>query len=164
MTRLAFVFGVALLACASHEAPTETTPAPQPLPTPSVTASATASAAPATPPTQLIDDGVEVTDLRVGTGDTLQAGDVAVVHYVGTLVDGTPFDSSRSRGQPFTTPIPGRLIAGWNKGLPGMRVGGLRRLVIAPEFAYGKRAMGKIPAGSTLVFEIELLEIKHKTP
>jgi FKBP-type peptidyl-prolyl cis-trans isomerase len=166
MTRLAFAVAVTLLACASHETPTETTPpAPQPLPTPPVTASATATAAPTSPPTQVRENGLlEITDLRVGTGDELEPGDTVVVHYVGTLVDGTQFDSSRTRGQPFTTRIPGRVIEGWNKGLPGMRVGGLRRIVIAPELAYKDRAMPKIPANSTLVFEVELLDIKRTPP
>jgi peptidylprolyl isomerase len=105
---------------------------------------------------------VKIQDLVVGKGPEVKAGDIVVVHYTGTLLDGTKFDSSHDHpgGQPFTTPIPGRLIKGWNEGIPGMRVGGKRRLVIPPELGYGPMPQAKIPANSTLVFDIELLEIK----
>jgi len=82
------------------------------------------------------------------------------VHYTGTLMDGTKFDSSKDRGQPFTTRIPGQVIQGWNRGIPGMKVGGKRKLTIPPSLGYGPAPQGKIPPNSTLVFEIELLEIK----
>ena len=80
---------------------------------------------------------------------------------MGTLPDGTEFDSTRSRSSPFTTVIPGRLIRGWNEGLPGMRVGGRRRLIVPSPLGYGDRPAGKIPAGATLIFEIELLAVRH---
>jgi FKBP-type peptidyl-prolyl cis-trans isomerase len=94
----------------------------------------------------------------------------AVVHYSGWLYQanalgyrGRKFDSSRDRGQPFAFRLgEGRVIQGWELGIPGMRVGGLRRLVIPPEMAYGNRDVGNglIPAGSTLVFEVELLGVE----
>lgn len=156
-----FIF--VLAACAAHENAEPAAVTIQPLPTPTVTAPATASATPPKPSTQVRDDGLEIQDLRIGTGDELQPGDTATVHYVGTLIDGTQFDSSRARGQPFTSKIPGQLIKGWNEGMLGMHVGGLRRLIIPASLAYGDRPAGKIPAGSTLVFEIELLDVKAGT-
>ncbi len=103
-------------------------------------------------------------DLVVGKGPEVKAGDTVSVHYVGTLLDGTKFDSSRDRGQPFTTSIPGRVIQGWNKGIPGMKVGGKRKLTIPPSLGYGAMPQAKIPANSTLVFEVELMEIKASNP
>lgn len=116
------------------------------------------------------DEGGElkIDDTVVGKGPAVKNGDVVVVHYTGTLLDGTKFDSSHDHpaaggqpaGAPFTTRIPGQLIQGWNKGIPGMRVGGKRRLTVPPSLAYGPMPRPKIPANSTLVFDIELLEIK----
>ena len=80
---------------------------------------------------------------------------------MGTLTNGTKFDSSRDRGTPFTFNLgAGEVIDGWDKGVAGMRVGGIRRLTIPPDLAYGDRAVGSIPANSTLVFEVELLGVK----
>lgn len=102
--------------------------------------------------------GVE--DLVVGTGATAATGDTVTVHYVGTLLDGTKFDSSIDAGRPFTFRIgAGQVIAGWEQGVPGMRVGGRRRLTIPPSLGYGNRANGPIPANSTLKFDIDLLSI-----
>ncbi len=108
-------------------------------------------------------DGVSLEDLRVGDGEELHAGQQLSVHYVGTLTDGTTFDSSRDRKEPFQFDIGrGMVIAGWEKGLLGMRVGGIRALTIPPDLAYGKRGAGaKIPPDSTLHFEVELLKIRH---
>lgn len=112
---------------------------------------------------------LKIEDLAPGHGPQVHAGDVVSVQYTGTLLDGTKFDSSRDHkdkdhpnGTPFTTPIPtpGRLIEGWNKGLLGMRVGGRRKLTIPPSLGYGARGMGKIPPNSTLVFDIELVDLK----
>ncbi len=108
-----------------------------------------------------ITTGVEKEELVVGTGEVASSGDVVTVHYVGTLVDGKVFDSSRDRGAPFTFNLGGReVIRGWDEGVAGMRVGGTRRLIIAPDFGYGDRAVGPIPANSVLIFEVELLGVE----
>ena len=105
--------------------------------------------------------GLYYQDLTAGTGTLVTAGMTATVHYEGWLVDGTKFDSSRDRGQPFEFPVgAGQVIAGWDEGVLGMRQGGLRRLVIPPDLGYGERAIGPIPANSTLVFEIEVLGVQ----
>jgi FKBP-type peptidyl-prolyl cis-trans isomerase FkpA len=114
-----------------------------------------------------------ITDLRVGIGNEALPGMICVVHYTGWLYDkqakdhrGRQFDSSRERGQAFSFPLGGRhVIKGWDQGVVGMRVGGLRRLIIPPGLAYGDRNMGNgiIPPGSTLVFEIELLAVETVT-
>lgn len=101
-------------------------------------------------------------DSRVGTGAVASKGDKLQVHYVGKLTDGTVFDSSRTRGQPFEFELgAGHVIKGWDAGLVGMKVGGVRVLTIPPDMGYGDRgAPPKIPPKSTLVFEVELLGIK----
>ena len=104
-----------------------------------------------------------VEDLVVGTGATAAAGDTVTVHYVGTLLNGTKFDSSYDAGRPFTFKIgAGQVIAGWDQGVPGMKVGGKRRLTIPPSLGYGNQANGPIPPNSTLRFDIELLSIAGK--
>jgi FKBP-type peptidyl-prolyl cis-trans isomerase FkpA len=104
-----------------------------------------------------------IEDLVVGSGAVAATGDTVTVHYVGTLTNGQKFDSSYDRGQPFTFRIgTGQVIAGWEQGIPGMRVGGKRRLTIPPALAYGNRANGSIPANSTLIFEVELVAIAGK--
>lgn len=105
--------------------------------------------------------GLEIEDLKVGDGDTAAAGQHVTVHYTGWLTDGRKFDSSKDRGDPFDFPLGGRrVIAGWDEGVQGMRVGGVRKLTIPPELGYGARgAGGVIPPNATLVFEVELLEI-----
>ena len=107
---------------------------------------------------------LEIEDLSVGTGVEAINGDKVTVHYTGWLIDGTKFDSSLDRDQPFIFQIGARqVIEGWDRGLRGMQVGGVRKLTIPPELAYGDRAVGGglIPANSTLVFEIRLLKIAH---
>lgn len=106
------------------------------------------------------DDGLEWLDLRDGVGEPVRSGMRVSVHYTGTLLDGTVFDSTRERA-PFTVPLgKGMLIRGFEDGVTGMRRGGLRRITIPPHLGYGERAPGKIPPGSTLVFEVELLDIE----
>ncbi len=103
---------------------------------------------------------LKIEDIKIGTGDEVESGDSVVMHYTGTLTDGTKFDSSYDRNEPFETVIGvGQVIEGWDKGVVGMKVMGKRKLTIPPEMAYGDQAVGPIPANSTLVFEVELLEI-----
>ncbi|MCA9354029.1 MAG: FKBP-type peptidyl-prolyl cis-trans isomerase [Candidatus Kaiserbacteria bacterium] len=102
-----------------------------------------------------------IDDVKFGTGDAVQEGDVVAVHYIGTLQSGQEFDNSHKRGAPFEFKVGGgQVIEGWDKGLVGMKVGGQRILVIPPAMAYGDSGVGPIPGGATLVFSIELMEIK----
>ena len=108
------------------------------------------------------DRTLEIEDLDVGDGQEAKAGDLVQVHYTGWLENGTKFDSSRDRNQPFEFTLgQGQVIQGWDQGVTGMRVGGVRRLTIPPELAYGQRGAGNvIPPNATLIFEVELLGIK----
>ena len=106
--------------------------------------------------------GLRYTDIETGSGETATgAGQTVIVHYTGWLEDQTKFDSSRDRDEPFSFPLDcGFVIPGWDEGVKGMQVGGIRRLVIPSELGYGAQgAGGVIPPDATLVFEIELLEI-----
>jgi peptidyl-prolyl cis-trans isomerase A (cyclophilin A) len=109
----------------------------------------------------LADGGMASEDLVVGTGAEAAKGDKVKVHYTGTLTDGTEFDSSKKHDQPFDFRIgAGQVIRGWDQGVPGMKVGGKRKLTIPPTMAYGERGSPPvIPPNATLVFEIELLEV-----
>jgi peptidylprolyl isomerase len=109
---------------------------------------------------KLGDAGLEVWDVKEGKGEAAKTGAKIKIHYTGWLTDGTIFDSSVVRNEPLEAGL-GNLIKGWQEGVPGMKVGGVRRLKIPPELGYGKRERGKIPANSTLVFEIELLESEN---
>jgi len=110
--------------------------------------------------------GLQYEDVKVGTGDSPKKGQLATVHYTGWLwengVKGKKFDSSVDRGQPFTFAVgQGRVIKGWDEGVSTMKVGGKRILVIPPDLGYGSRgAGGAIPPNATLMFEVELIEIK----
>ncbi|AGC48711.1 FKBP-type peptidylprolyl cis-trans isomerase [Myxococcus stipitatus DSM 14675] len=105
---------------------------------------------------------LKIEDSKVGTGDEAKAGQTVSVHYVGTLTDGKKFDSSRDRGQPFSFKLgAGQVIQGWDQGVAGMKVGGVRKLTIPPDLGYGARgAGGVIPPNATLVFEVELLGVR----
>lgn len=106
-------------------------------------------------------EGLEIEILQQGEGEEAKNGDNVSVHYTGTLVDGTKFDSSVDRGQPFQFDLgAGRVIQGWDLGVQGMKVGEKRKLTIAPELGYGNADMGSIPPNSTLIFEVELLGIE----
>ena len=104
---------------------------------------------------------MKIEDLVVGTGATAKAGDQVSVHYTGWLTDGTKFDSSLDRGEPFAFTLgQGQVIEGWDKGVEGMKVGGKRKLTIPPAMAYGDQGAGDaIPPNATLVFEVELLAV-----
>lgn len=106
--------------------------------------------------------GLKYTDQVLGTGPYPQARQTVVVHYTGHLEDGTKFDSSLDRGQPFVFQVGvGKVIKGWDEGLLTMRVGGKRTLTIPPHLGYGQRGAGNvIPPNATLIFDIELLEIR----
>lgn len=111
--------------------------------------------------------GLKYIDVKVGNGETARAGQNAVVHYTGWLYiageKGRQFDSSRTRGQPFTFPLGGgRVIKGWDEGVVGMKTGGQRTLIIPPGLGYGAQGAGGgvIPPNATLIFDVELLELK----
>jgi FKBP-type peptidyl-prolyl cis-trans isomerase len=103
-----------------------------------------------------------IEDLTAGSGDEAKAGKTVVVHYTGWLTDGTKFDSSKDRNEPFDFSLgAGHVIRGWDQGVAGMKVGGKRKLTIPPEMGYGSRgAGGVIPPNATLVFEVELLAVR----
>ncbi len=105
--------------------------------------------------------GLVIEDLETGSGDTAEKGCMVSVHYTGWLTDGTKFDSSKDRNDPFDFPLgAGHVIRGWDEGVQGMKAGGKRRLTIPPALGYGARgAGGVIPPNATLVFEVELLEV-----
>lgn len=116
---------------------------------------------PVTSQPQASQQGLQKEDLTVGNGDEAVAGKKVTVNYVGTLTNGTKFDSSYDRNQPFSFNLgAGEVIQGWDQGVVGMKVGGKRKLVIPPELGYGGQAAGSIPPNSTLIFEIELLKVE----
>jgi FKBP-type peptidyl-prolyl cis-trans isomerase len=106
--------------------------------------------------------GLRYQDVTVGTGTAASAGKTVSVHYTGWLPNGEKFDSSRDRNQPFGFSLgAGQVIAGWDEGVAGMKVGGRRKLVIPPDLGYGTAgAPPDIPPGATLVFDVELLDVR----
>jgi len=150
----AFTYG-----CASHGA--HTTPAAAAAPT----ASPAPAAAPATeaPRVHKLASGLQYEDLVVGNGKMADPGLTVSVHYTGWLTNGTKFDSSVDRGTPFQFVLgAGHVIAGWDEGVKGMRVGGKRKLTIPSELGYGAQGTpgGPIPPNATLVFDVELLDVQ----
>lgn len=105
---------------------------------------------------------LQINDIQPGQGEEARAGMDVTVHYVGTLTNGSKFDSSRDRGKGFSFKLgAGQVIRGWDQGVAGMKVGGVRKLVIPPELGYGARGFPPvIPPNSTLVFEVELLSVR----
>jgi len=173
MRAAAWIAAVASLTAAAYavgEQPADPKVATQPAP----------AVPPVPPQPQAPEAALLVTDLVMGVGDEALPGMIVIVHYTGWLYDpgakdfrGIQFDSSRERGQPLSFPLgAGRVIRGWEQGIPGMKIGGTRRLVIPPELAYGSRCVEKypgsgggcvIPPNSTLLFEIELLAVETIT-
>jgi peptidylprolyl isomerase len=161
------VLAVALAGCGSSTAPgvqqapsagsTQASVPTTPKPAPAIAKKPTVTVPTGPAPTSLVKK-----DLVVGTGQTAQAGQTVTVNYVGVLYkNGKEFDSSWSRNQPFTTQLTtGNVIPGWVQGIPGMKVGGRRELIIPPNLAYGKQGSGStIPPNSTLVFVVDLLSV-----
>ena len=153
-TLLSTLATLTLVACSSSESPT----APQ-VKTPSVAAPAgtSTSSAPRTTASGLI-----IETLATGSGPTAKSGDKVSVHYTGWLTNGTKFDSSRDRNEPFNFRLgAGQVIPGWDEGVAGMQPGGKRRLTVPAQLAYGSRgAGGVIPPNAVLIFEVELLAIQ----
>ena len=115
--------------------------------------------------TKTLPDGLQIIDEIVGTGQEALAGNIVSVNYVGTLTNGSKFDSSYDRGRPFAFILgAGQVIKGWDEGVAGMKIGGKRKLIIPPSLGYGAQSMGNglIPANSTLIFEVELLGIQNQ--
>jgi len=110
---------------------------------------------------QMPQTGVVTEEIAIGNGPLVELGDTLTVHYVGTLSDGKVFDSSLDRNIPFSFVLgTGQVIRGWDEGLLGMRVGGKRLLIIAPDYGYGELGVGTIPPNSTLIFEVVLLNVE----
>lgn len=134
--------------------------APTPVPVP------TAGPTPTADPNEVVTgSGLRYIVLEEGDGPALETGDVVQVHYVGTLVDGTQFDSSRESGRPFAFPLgQGRVIPGWDEGIALLNVGSKARLIVPPELAYGDQGTPSIPPNSTLIFEVDVLDILPGSP
>lgn len=131
-------------------------------PAPTVTAKPAETQKPAEAPPS--NEKLESKDLVVGKGTEAKTGDTVKVHYVGTLPDGKEFDSSKKHNQPFEFELgAGRVIKGWDQGVAGMKIGGKRKLTVPPSLGYGARGFPPvIPPNATLIFEVELLEVKKK--
>ena len=150
------IAGLALVACGGDE---EGGPAATPAASPQA---AEGGPPPVSGEARVTDSGLKIIDIDVGSGEEAQAGRNVSVHYTGWLADGTKFDSSLDRGQPFVFPLgAGRVIRGWDEGVVGMKVGGKRRLIIPADLAYGSGGRPpRIPPNAELTFDVELLEIQ----
>jgi len=162
---LGLAVAIALLAAGCNEA-SQNTGSASSEPTSSSTGVAETPAAPEAEATggkvHKLASGLQYEDTVVGNGKMAEPGMNVSVHYTGWLTDGTKFDSSVDRGQPFKFQLgAGQVIAGWDEGVKGMRIGGKRKLTIPPDLGYGARgAGGVIPPNATLVFDVELLDVQ----
>lgn len=149
------VFALAVLSgCASTQHDTATSAT-------GTAASTAAPAAPAAPKVHKLASGLVFEDLVVGDGKMADPGLIVTVHYTGWLTDGTKFDSSLDRGQPYKFQLgAGQVIAGWEQGVRGMRVGGKRKLTIPSDLGYGPSGRGPIPPNATLLFDVQLLGVE----
>jgi FKBP-type peptidyl-prolyl cis-trans isomerase len=152
---LALFASLAVTGCSSPPKATTTEPAATEKP-----AATAPAAAPAAEPTAEVTE-LKIEDTKVGTGAVAKTGDTVSVQYTGYLTDGSKFDSSRDSGQPFQFTIgKGEVIAGWEQGIAGMKVGGTRKLTIPASLGYGAEgAGGVIPPNATLVFDVELMGV-----
>ncbi|MEA2499107.1 MAG: FK506-binding nuclear protein [Actinomycetota bacterium] len=153
LTALVLLLGVA---CGDSSPDTDAGAAPSATPSPA------ASGTPCDVPVDERANGLIIEDVLCGSGAEAKNGDILVVHYTGTFEDGTVFDTSKKPGgQPFPVQLgAGNVIRGWDIGLVGMQAGGTRKLTIPPQLAYGPNDYNGIPGGSTLIFEVELLQIQ----
>jgi peptidylprolyl isomerase len=109
-------------------------------------------------PVETTASGLQYIEEKVGDGAAIRPGQNVSVHYTGWLTNGTKFDSSRDRGQPFEFPVgAGRVIKGWDEGVATMNLGGKRRLIVPADLGYGSRGIGPIPPNSTLIFDVEAI-------
>lgn len=151
----AIALGLVFAGCQKQVAATQ----PSGVTTPSASAS-TAAAKPVGAATAA-NPGLTIKDIKVGAGAEAKFGSTVTVNYTGWLTDGTKFDSSLDRNEPFSFTIGAKqVIPGWEKGVVGMKVGGKRKLTIGPELGYGANGIGPIPPNATLVFDIELLKVQ----
>jgi hypothetical protein len=165
---LAIGLAVTAAACEDTSKPASPTAVPSPTvaasPTPCFTNQTPAPLATDIPPVQaeptVTPDCMKVYDIQIGNGAEAKASDTITINYTGWLEDGTIFDatSKHPHAAPYQSPL-GDLITGWKEGIPGMKVGGKRRLIIPPELGYGAQARSGIPANSTLIFDVELVSI-----
>ena len=161
---LAVALALVVAACGGDAEPEATTGATTTVAT-SAASTTTTNATPTEGETITTASGLQYTITDLGFGDQPKPGDRVEVHYTGTLEDGTVFDSSYDRGQPFSFRLgQGAVIAGWDEGIGYLTVGSSATLVIPSDLAYGDRANGDIPAGSTLTFEVELVGIVPGPP
>lgn len=154
---------VSLLLAACGD-PTSTPLVPTAVPATPISTTAAAPAASGVPPVSgspvKTPSGLQYIDVKAGTGAEAVAGKTVTVHYTGYLINGTKFDSSVDKNQPFSFPLgAGRVIKGWDEGVAGMKIGGQRRLIIPPQLGYGSQPVGPIPANSQLIFDVQLLAV-----
>jgi FKBP-type peptidyl-prolyl cis-trans isomerase len=166
---LAAIVLIALAGCQDKNAASQaktpagaTAAAQAPAATPAESTGATMSGTPAGAAAEVTTpSGLKYQDLVLGDGTVAESGKRVSVHYTGWLTDNTKFDSSVDRGQPFDFVLgQGQVIRGWDEGVKGMRVHGKRRLTIPSDLGYGPRGQGPIPPNATLIFEVELLDVK----